>query len=130
MIEVSADRSTPRCIISRWAGPTFTATEMDALGEAIDAAVMEAHAAGTDASAVFIFDSMPMVADWEAFKSDLGFVRHHYSELARVAYVGDVAWIDFKVNAFGWMTKPKDRTFPASALEEAVAWAGGTEVVE
>jgi len=124
MLKVLAERSTLTCVVARW-GDRITAEQFEALGSAIDAAVAAAEENGEQASAVLAFDSMPMVADWAAFKSDMSFLRHRYGELARVAYVGDVKWIEFKVQAFGWLTKPEDRTFAADELDAAITWACG-----
>jgi hypothetical protein len=121
MIEMLPDRSTPTCVVCRW-GNRLEAEDFAPLEAAIEAALETAGEGGT-ASAVFIFDSMPFPQDWDAVKSDTSFVRHGYSDLARVAYVGDVKWIDFKIEAFGWTTKPDDRTFASTELDAAIAWA-------
>ena len=123
MIEVLSDRSTPTCVVSRWGDPLQAEDFVD-LDKAVDAAL---QAAGQDgkASAVFVFESMPFPENWDAIKSDTSFVRHEYSQLARVAYVGEVKWIDIKIAALGWTTRPDDRTFASTELDEAIAWACG-----
>jgi hypothetical protein len=123
MIEILSARSTPTCVVSRW-GDTLRAEDFVALDAAVDAALEAAGKEGK-ASAVFVFESMPFPGNWDALKSDASFVRHEYSQLACVAYVGDVKWIDFKIKALGWTTRPDDRTFAATELDAAIAWACG-----
>jgi hypothetical protein len=126
MIEILPDRSTPTCVVSQW-GDTLRAEDFVALDAAVDAALEAADPDGK-ASAVFVFESMPFPENWDAIKSDTSFVRHEYSKLARVAYVGDVKWIDIKIAALGWTTRPDDRTFASTELDAAIAWAcGGTD---
>ena len=121
MIEILAERSTPACVVARW-GERLTAEDFEVLGTAIDVAA-EAAGKGGKASAVFIFESMPFPKDWDAVKSDTSFIWNGYNDLARVAYVGDVKWIDFKIAALGWTTRPDDRTFPSTELDDAINWA-------
>ena len=123
VIEILSARSTPTCVVSQWGDP-LRAEDFVVLDAAVDAAL---EAAGQDgrASAVFVFGSMPFPENWDALKSDTSFVRHEYSRLARVAYVGDVKWIDFKIKALGWTTRPDDRTFASTELDAAIAWACG-----
>jgi len=123
MIEVLAAESTPTCVVSRWGNP-LRAEDFVVLDAAVDAALEAAGQEGK-ASAVFVFESMPFPKNWDAIKSDTSFVRHEYSQLARVAYVGDVKWIDIKIAALGWTTRPDDRTFASTELDAAIAWARG-----
>jgi hypothetical protein len=104
-------------------GGKLTTDDYATLGKALDDAV---EAAGeTKPSMVFYMTSSPMDADWDAVKDDAKFGLGQYRELARVAYVGDIKWVDWVVKAFGWMTKAEERTFPADRLDDAIAWAGG-----
>ena len=123
MIEILSDRSTPTCVVSQWGNP-LRAEDFLVLDDAIDVALQAAGQGGT-ASAVFVFVSMPFPENWDAIKSDTSFVVHEYSQLARVAYVGDVKWIDLKIAALGWTTRPDDRTFASTELDAAITWACG-----
>ena len=123
MIEILSDRSTPTCVVSQW-GDSLRAEDFVVLNAAVNAALEAAGQEGK-ASAVFIFESMPFPKNWDAIKSDTSFVRHEYSQLARVAYVGDIKWIEIKIAALGWTTRPDDRTFASTELDAAIAWACG-----
>jgi hypothetical protein len=116
------EASTPTCIVVECGGK-LTTEDYDAMLEALDRAIA---AAGADKpSMVFTMTESPMDADWAAFKDDMRFGTGEYRDLARVAYVGDIAWVKLMVDALGWMTKAENKTFPLDQLDEAIAWANG-----
>jgi hypothetical protein len=119
VLNVLAEKSTPTCVVAECGGK-ITAEEFRSCDGVLDAAI---EASGGKATAVFYMTSSPMDADWAAFKDDWAMGTHEYRELAKVAYVGDVAWVDFVVKAFGWITRAEEKTFPADQLDEAIAWA-------
>ena len=114
--------STPTTVVVECGGKV-TADEYQALDKAVAAAV--AAAGDAKPSMVFTMTSSPMDADWDAMKDDMKFGFDEYKELGRVAYVGDIKWVDWVIKAFGWMTKAEEKTFPVDQLDAAVAWAKG-----
>lgn len=122
MLKVLQDKSTATCVVAECGGP-MTAQEYEAWRDAVNEAISAATPGG--ACAVFVMTSSPMDADWSAFKADAGSFSV-YQALDRVAYVGDVKWVDWVVDAFGWLTKAQEKTFEAGQLEEALAWAGAS----
>jgi len=120
MLKIIETLSTPTCLVAECGG-AVTKDDYAVWDEAADAAIAAAGAG--KASAVFIMTSSPCDADWDAMKADFELGAHEYQEFARVAYVGDVKWVDFVVKAFGWMTKAEEKTYSANETDAAVAWA-------
>jgi hypothetical protein len=116
------DRSTPTTVVVECGGK-LTTDDYAVLEKALEPAV--AAAGDAKPAMVFLMTSSPMDADWDAMKDDAKFGFGRYRELGRVAYVGDIAWLDWVVKAFGWMTKAEEKTYPAADLDAAIAWASG-----
>ena len=118
------DASTPTCVVVECGG-ALTTDDYDAMLKALDAAV--AAAGDGKASMVFSMTTSPSDANWGAFKDDMKFGFGEYRELGRVAYVSDIKWVDWMVDAFGWMYKADSKTFAADQLDGAIAWAKGAD---
>jgi hypothetical protein len=119
MLDVLADKSTPTCVVVE-CGSAITAEGYEAWIAAMNAAIETAEPG--KASAVFVMTSTPHDADWDAVKADFSGM-HAYQSLARVAYVGDSKWLNWVIDAFGWLTKAEEKTYSSGQLDEAVAWA-------
>jgi hypothetical protein len=122
MLDIIADKSTATCVVVECGG-AITAPEYEAWIAAMNAAIAEAGPG--KASAVFVMESTPHDADWDAVKADFSGM-HAYQSLARVAYVGDSRWLKWVIDAFGWLTKAEEKTYSPDQLAEAVAWACGS----
>ena len=121
MLKVLADKSTPTCLVAECGGK-ITADEFRKYAAALDAAI---EAGAGKASAVCLISSSPS-EDWGSFKEDLKLARRDASKLTRVAYVGDVKWVDWGVKAFGWLWRGgEEKVFPTGELDAAIAWAQG-----
>ena len=118
------DSPTPKVVVVECGGK-LTTDDYDVLDKALDAAI--AAAGDARPSMVFSMTSSPMDADWDAMKDDMEFGFGQYRELGRVAYVGDIKWVDWVVKAFGWMTRAEEKTFPAESMDAAIAWVQGTD---
>ncbi len=123
MLEVMEERSTPTCVVVRCGGKV-SGEEYERFLPVIDEAIERGagHAAG-----VFVIESSPGYGDAKAFSDDVSFTIHRYAKLDRVAFVGDVKWVDSMVRAFAWLTRAEERVFPSDQLDEAIEWATGKE---
>lgn len=119
MLEVMEERSTPTCVVVRCGGK-ITGEEYERFLPIIDDAIE--RAAGY-ASGVFVIETSPSYGDSKALEDDVSFVIHRYAKLDRVAFVGDVKWVDSMVRAFAWLTRAEERVFPGDQLDEAIEWA-------
>jgi len=121
MLKVLEDKSTPTCLVAELDGK-ITVDEFRAYAAALDAAI---EAGGGKASAVCLISSSPS-EDWGSFKEDLKLARRDASKLTRVAYVGDVKWVAWGVEAFGWLWRGgEEKVFASGELDAAIAWAQG-----
>jgi len=121
MLKLLADKSTPTCLVAELDGK-ITVDDFRAYATALDAAI---EAGGGKASAVCLISSSPS-EDWGSLKEDLKLARRDASKLTRVAYVGDVKWVEWGVKAFGWLWRGgEEKVFPSSELDAAIAWAKG-----
>ncbi len=119
MLEVMDERSTPTCVVVRCGGKV-SGEEYEGFLPVVDAAIE--RGAG-HASGVFVIEASPSYGDPKAFEDDVSFVIHRYAKLDRVAFVGDVKWVDSMVRAFAWLTRAEERVFPGDQLDEAIEWA-------
>jgi hypothetical protein len=119
MLEVMEERSTPTCVVVRCGGKV-SGEDYERFLPVIDDAIE--RGAG-HASGVFVIESSPSYGDSRAFDDDVSFVIHRYAKLDRVAFVGDVKWVDSMVRAFAWLTRAEERVFPSDQLDEAIQWA-------
>jgi len=121
MLKVLEDKSTPTCLVAELDGK-ITVGDFRSYATALDAAI---EAGGGKASAVCLISSSPS-EDWGSFKEDLKLSSRDASKLTRVAYVGDVKWVEWGVKAFGWLWwSVEERVFSSGELDAAIAWAQG-----
>jgi hypothetical protein len=121
MLKILEDKSTPNCLVAELDGK-ITVDEFRAYATALDAAI---EAGEGKASAVCLISSSPS-EDWGSFKEDLRLARRDASKLTRVAYVGNVKWVELGVKASGWLWRGGEvRVFPSGDLDAAIAWAQG-----
>lgn len=121
MLELMDNRSTPTCLVARCGGKV-SGDDYDAFLPIVDKAIADG---GGHASAVFLMESSPSYADGKAFQDDVSFAIHRYAKLDRVAFVGDIKWVDAMVRTFAWLTRAEERVFSGDQLDSAILWAAG-----
>ncbi len=123
MLEVIEDMSTPTCVVARCGGKV-SGEDYERFLPVIDEAIENGNG---HASGVIVLDSSPAYGDLKAFEDDVSFVIHRYARLDRVAFVGDVRWVDTIIRAFAWLTRAEERFFAADQVDEAIEWAEGRD---
>ena len=53
----------------------------------------------------------------------------NFRKWKRIALVTDTEWMHHMTSLFGWMTPGEMKTFPASELDQAIAWVSDSATV-
>ncbi|MBP7000688.1 STAS/SEC14 domain-containing protein [Amaricoccus sp.] len=128
MLRISDDPARHALVVEPSGG--LTREDFAELGRRFEA---RAAADGGRINLVIHAPAFPGWADFAGFLAHLDFVRTHAARVEKIALVSDSRLLDFGPKVAGLFVSAEIRHFPASGLDDALAWIaapGGLRVME